>query len=167
MDVFEAIETRASVRSFKRGSIAKDELEKIIDAGRRAPSGYNTQPWEFIIVTDRDILAGLGEIQNCIAHADAAIAVVVDEKATKYWKEDASWAIENMLFAAGALGYASLWVEGYVLMNEAHGKEVLKVPADLRLLAILPIGKPERTPRQGSKKSLNEITYANRYGSPW
>lgn len=167
MDVFEAIKARASVRSFKRGSIAKEELEIIVDAGRRAPSGYNTQPWEFIVVTDREILARLGEIQSCISQAAAAIAVIVDEKATKYWKEDASAAIENMLLAAVALGYASLWVEGYVLMNEQFGKEVLKVPADLRLLAILPIGKAEQVPHQGNKKSLSEITYSDRYGSPW
>ena len=52
-------------------------------------------------------------------------------------------------------------------MNEQFGKEVLKVPADLRLLAILPIGKAEQVPHQGNKKSLSEITYSDRYGSPW
>lgn len=167
MDVFEAIEKRASVRAFKRSSISREELAKIVDAGRRAPSGYNTQPWEFIIVTDRAILDRLGDIQGCISQADAAIGIVADESATKYWKEDASAAIENMLLAAVALGYASLWVEGYVLMNEEFGKEVLQVPDRLRLLAILPIGKPDQTPRQGNKKPLKEITYSDTYGVPW
>ena len=165
MDLFEAIKERASVRAFVPGEISDEDLESIVDAGRRAPSGYNTQPWEFIVIRDRAVLQKLGKIQDCIAQASAAVGVVVDEDATKYWKEDASAAIENMLLAAVALGYASLWVEGYVLMQEDYGKEVLGVPDHLRLLAVLPIGKPATAPHQKEKKPLKEITHYDRYGT--
>lgn len=128
MDVFEAIHTRASVRSLKPCAITEQEVEQILDAGRRAPSGYNSQPWEFILIRERTLLDQLGKIQSCIAEGSAAIALVMDERASKYWKEDAGAAIENMLLAIVALGYASVWVEGYVLDQEAYGKAVLGIP---------------------------------------
>ena len=157
MEFFEVIEARASVRSYGKGEIADAELVKILDAGRRAPSGNNRQAWQFIVIRD----------QGCIAEATAAIAVVMDENATRFWKEDAGAAIENMLLAVTALGYASLWVEGYVLPKEDWVKEVLGVPPELRVLAILPIGKPGRPPTQADKKPLADITHADRFGNPW
>jgi len=163
MDLFDAIEKRASVRAFVKCEVPEADLLRIVDAGRRAPSGYNRQPWEFILVRDSETTAKLGKIQGCIAGASAAIAVVMDEAASQYWKEDAGAAIENMLLAAVALGYASLWVEGYVLMHEQYGKQVLGVPTDRRLLAILPIGKPAGTPAQAPKKPLAEILHREQY----
>ena len=166
MDFFEIIERRASVRSFAACRISEKELLRIVDAGRRAPSGYNRQPWEFIVITDGRLLRRLAKIQACIGEAAAAIAVVIDEEATPYAREDAAAAIQSMLLAAVALGYASLWVEGYVLQFEEFGKEVLRVPEERRLLAILPIGDPASPPRQAVKKDLASITYLNNYGNP-
>ncbi len=164
MEFFEVIERRASVRAFKKCEVPEEDLMRILDAGRRAPSGYNRQPWEFILVRHEETLGALGTIQGCIGQASVAIAVVMDEEASQYWKEDAAAAIENMLLAAVALGYASLWVEGYVLRHEAYGKEVLGVPDDRRLLAILPIGEAAVEPSQAGKKPLAEILYRDRYG---
>ncbi|MHC4789282.1 MAG: nitroreductase family protein [Planctomycetota bacterium] len=163
MDFFEVIERRASVRAFERCEVPEEDLMRILDAGRRAPSGYNRQPWEFVLVTEPDILASLGKIQGCIGEGGAAVAVVMDEEASEYWKEDAGAAIENMLLAVTALGYGSVWVEGWVLMNEDYGKEVLGVPAGRRLLAILPIGRPADEPAQAQKKDLSEILHREQY----
>jgi nitroreductase len=66
-----------------------------------------------------------------------------------------------------ALGYASLWVEGYVLAQEDYAREVLGVPGHLRFLAILPLGKPAGKAGQAAKKPLSEIAHLDRYGSPW
>ena len=167
MDFFETVRSRASVRAFDACVITKDELLSILDAGRRAPTGYNRQPWEFIAIQDADILRQLAEIQSCIGEASAAIAVVVDEEGTKFWKEDAAAAIENMLLAVTALGYASLWIEGYVLKSEQKAKDILGVPDSKRLLAILPIGLPSGTPEQAEKKPLSEMVHRDRYGRPW
>jgi nitroreductase len=165
MELFEAIGKRASVRAFAPCDVPDDDLVRIVDAGRRAPSGRNRQPWEFIIVSDADVIARLGEIQGCIGQASAAVAIVMDDQASEYWKEDAAAAIENMLLAITALGYASVWVEGYVLHHEDYGKEVLGVPENRRLLAVLPIGKPEGEAVQAQKKPLDEVLHRNRYGS--
>ncbi|MBS3762959.1 MAG: nitroreductase family protein [Planctomycetes bacterium] len=164
MDFFETVKERASVRSFEPCNISEEELLQIVDAGRRAPSGYNRQPCEYVLIQDENTLDKLDKIQGCLAEASAAIAVVVDESATKFWKEDASAAIENMLLAAVSIGYCSLWIEGYVLKHEEFGKSVLGVPEDRRLLAILPIGKPAGQPQQAEKKGLDDILYRERYG---
>jgi len=167
MDLFEAIRARASVRAYEPCEITDQELSRILDAGRRAPSGMNRQPWHFIVVRDKATLSELGKIQACIADACAAIAVVVDADATRFWKEDGSAAIENMLLAIVALGYGSVWVEGYGPEQEEHGKRVLSVPAQLRLLAILPIGRPAGEVSQAQKKPLSEIAHIEAYGAPW
>ena len=64
MEFFDTVKARASVRSFERCEIPQEHLEAIVDAGRRAPSGNNRQPWEFVIVRDADVLERLGEVQK-------------------------------------------------------------------------------------------------------
>lgn len=71
MEFFDVIARRASVRSFEPCDVPERDLMRILDAGRRAPSGYNRQPWEFILVTSSDALAQLGKIQGCIGEASA------------------------------------------------------------------------------------------------
>ena len=165
MDLFEVIEKRASVREFQPVSVPEKDLLRIADAGRRAPSGRNRQPCQFVLITDRALIERLGAVQSCIGQASAAIAVLVDDKITEFWKEDAAAAIENMLLAITALGYASVWIEGYVLKNEAMVKEALGAPENLRAIAVLPIGKPAAEPVQAAKKPLKEMLHRNRFGS--
>lgn len=163
MDFFETIEKRASVRSFSPCEISDHQLRQIVDAGRRAPSGCNRQPCEFIVVKDENRVEELGNVQSCIAEASAAIAVVVDDQKTEWWKEDAAAAIENMLLAITALGFASLWVEGYVFKYEEKARDILNVPDNKTVIAILPIGRAEDV-SQADKKPLSEITYVDVYG---
>ena len=164
MDFFEVVERRASVRAFEPVEITDEELLRIVDAGRRAPSGRNRQPCQFVLITDHAIIERLSAVQACIGQASAAIAVLVDDQLTEYWKEDAAAAIENMLLAIAALGYASVWVEGYVLRNEAMVKETLGVPENLRAIAVLPIGKPAAEAKQAAKKPLEDILHRNSFG---
>lgn len=163
MDFFDVITQRASVRKFSPCEITDDELNTILDAGRRAPSGYNRQPWEFIVVRKNETLERLSHVQSCIGEASVAVCIVMDEKASTFWKEDAAAAIENMLLASVALGYASLWVEGYVLQQEKLVKSILKVPDNRRVIAVLPIGKPAASPRQANKKPLSELVFYETY----
>ena len=62
MDFFDVVKRRASVRSFSPCEITDEELMQILDAGRRAPSGYNKQPWEFILIKDDALLKDLGKV---------------------------------------------------------------------------------------------------------
>ncbi len=164
MKFFDVIRERASVRKFEPAEIGRQELEAVIDAGRRAPSGYNRQPWEFVVVQDKEMIRRMGQVQSCISDAGAVIAVAADSGASKYWLEDISAAIENMLLAIVDLGYASLWVEGYLLPQENEVKQWLNVPDSYRLLALLPVGTPGPGQDQAPKRPLGEVLHWEKYG---
>ena len=164
MDLFDVIAKRASVRAFVPVKVPEADLVKIADAGRRAPSGGNRQPLNFIIIQQAETLRALEKVQACFATASAAVAIVADPAASRWWLEDAAAASENMLLALTALGYSSVWVEGTLLKEEDHAKKVLGVPAPKRLIILLPIGKaPQETP-QADKKPLEEVLWRERYG---
>jgi nitroreductase len=145
MEAFEAIQKRRSVRKFTGDIVPREHLEKIVDAGRLAATGSNRQPWDFIVVTDRDMIEKLTEVGMWMRQAGAIIAVVLDPY-SRWWVEDGSAAIENMLIASTALGYGSCWVEGDALPLEEQFKNLLFIPQGKRLLALIPIGVPEEWP---------------------
>jgi nitroreductase len=165
MDLFEAIQKRRSVRSLLKTDIPMEHLEKIVDAGRMAPSGTNAQPREFIIITDPEIIDKLSTVQGFLRDASAIIAIVADDKGSKYWLEDVSASAENMLLAIVALGYDSCWVEGTLLRKEDEAKKILGVPGSMRLMVLLPVGKAAASGSQASKKPMTEITHYNKYGA--
>jgi nitroreductase len=164
MDFFEAVEARASVRKLEPVAIPDGDLTRILDAGRRAPSGMNVQPLQYLVIRDRAMIEKLAKVQDFIAQASCVIAIVADPGASKYWLEDAAAAAENMLLAIQALGYASVWVEGTLLKNEDFAKKLLNVPAEKRFIVLLPIGKaPQETP-QADRKPLAEVLWREQYG---
>jgi len=161
MDALEAIRRRRSIRSFTGDPIAREDLEKIVDAGRLAASGYNRQPWEFIVVTDRKMIDKLKIAAHWMDKAGAIIAVVIDPSA-EFWLEDGSAAVENMLIASTALGYGSCWLEGDTLPLEQKLKAVLGVPRERRLLTLVPIGVPAEWPTK-QKKPLEKVIHWERW----
>ena len=157
MDAIEAIIKRRSVRSYTGESIPKEHLETIVNAGRLAPSGNNRQPWDFIVVTDREMINELKVAAQWMENAGAIIAVVLDSE-SRWWIEDGSAAIENMMIAATALGYGSCWLEGYTLQREFEFKGLLQVPDNRRLLTLIPIGVPTEWPDK-EKRSLEDVIH--------
>ena len=162
MDALEAIRKRRSVRKYTGDPIPRQDLETIVDAGRLAATGGNRQPWEFIVVTGRDMIDQLKVAAQWMDKAGAIIAVVLDSS-TRWWVEDGSAAIENMLIASTALGYGSCWLEGWTLPREDEFKVLLGIPEDRRLLTLIPIGVPVGWPTC-EKKSLDEVLYWEQYG---
>jgi len=161
MDVFEAIRTRRSVRAFTGEAIPREDLERIVDAGRLAATGSNKQPWDFIVVTDRTMIEQLKTASQWIEKSAAIIAVVMDPE-SRWWVEDGAAAVQNMLLAATALGYGSCWLEGYTLRYEDTFKVLLGVPAEKRLMTLVPVGVPVEWPTK-EKKSLEEVIHWERY----
>jgi len=157
MEALEAIRKRRSVRKFTGEIISREDLEKIVDAGRLAASGSNRQPWEFIVVTDKEMIDQLTVIGKWMEKAGAIIAVVLDPY-SRWWVEDGSAAIENMLIASTALGYGSCWVEGDSLPREEEFKTLLGVPKGKRLLSLVPVGVPEEWPTI-EKRSLESVLH--------
>jgi len=161
MDALEAIRKRRSVRQYTGEPVPREDLEKIVDAGRLAASGSNAQPWDFIVVTERQMIDRLKVAARWMEKAGAIIAVVLDPS-SRWWVEDGSAAVENMLIASTALGYGSCWLEGYTLPREEEFKELLGVPEEKRLLTLVPIGVPLAWPTK-EKKSLEEVLHWEKF----
>jgi len=161
MDALEAIRQRRSVRSYTGAPIPREDLETIVDAGRLAATGSNKQPWDFIVVTERGMIDQLKVASQWMDKAGAIIAVVMDPS-SRWWLEDGSAAVENMLIAATALGYGSCWLEGYTLPREEEFKALLGIPKEKRLLTLVPIGVPVEWPTK-AKKPLAEVLHWDKY----
>jgi nitroreductase len=107
MEVNEAIKTRRSIRKYKKGPIPQEKIDKILEAGRWAPSASNSQPWEFIILTDPRVRKGVASVltwEKFLAQASLGIAIVVDPKASTHPIEDGACATYSMLLSAHSLG---------------------------------------------------------------
>lgn len=161
MDTLDAIRKRRSVRAYTGEPIPREDLETIIDAGRLAPTGHNTQPWEFIVITDPEMIAHFKVAAEWIDQSGAVIALVMDPE-SRWWIEDGAAAVTNMLLAATALGYGSCWLEGRTLRHEDTFKTLLNVPANKRLLTLVSIGVPEAWPIK-EKKALADVLHWETY----
>ncbi len=174
MELFEAIERRHSYRgAFAAQPVPREDLARIVQAGIRAPSGYNGQSTSFVIVDEPSLAARIGAITGnaTIAGAPAIIAVVMDPAAPadrdlRFGVEDYAAATENMLLAATALGYASLWFDGG-LRREGRAAavgELLGVPPQRVVRVLLPVGVPAERRQQKEKKPFAERAWFNRWG---
>ncbi len=162
MDIFEAIRTRRSIRKYTGAPVPCEDLEKIVDAGRLAASGVNRQPWEFVIVTEPEIMAQLRiPADHWMEKAGAIVAVIMDPE-SRWWVEDGAAAVQNMLLACTALGYGACWIEGYTLRNEEVIKKALGIPNNRRLFTLVSIGVPDEQPVK-EKKPLQEVLHWQRY----
>jgi nitroreductase len=163
MDALEAIRKRRSVRQYTGEPISKEDLETIVDAGRLAATGHNNQPWDFVVVTERRMIERLKVAALWMEKAGAIIAVVVDPR-SRWWREDGSAAVENILIAATALGYGSCWLQGYTVPREQEFKALLQIPEELKLLTLVPIGVPAGWPTV-EKKRLDQVIHWESYST--
>lgn len=174
MDVFEAIKNRRSVRAFTSQSVSDEEVERLIEAARWAPSAGNIQPWQFIIVREPQIKHGLCEAaldQTFIEKAPVVVVVCADpQRSAKgygsrginlYCLQDTAAATQNMLLTAQAMGLATCWVGAF---HEEEARQVLKIPDGVRPVAIVPVGHAAEKPRVRPRRPVNEIVHRETYG---
>lgn len=164
MDALEAIEKRRSVRRFTDKPVPRQTLEAIVNAGRWAATARNEQPWEFVVVTDRDTLRALGQATDHGRFiADAAACVAVLCKNTKYYLEDGSAATQNMMVAATALGVDSCWVAGDKKPYCEAILRILGAPLEYKLVALLALGYRADAVKTPPKRSLAEVMHWERW----
>ena len=169
VEVFEAIQGRRSIRAFESREVPEELVERLIEAARWAPSAGNIQPWEFIIVRKQEIKRKLAEAalyQSFIEEAPVVIVVCADEVRstqgygmrgkTLYCIQDTAAAIQNIHLAAYSMGLGTCWVGAF---REDEARKVLKTPAGLRPVAIIPVGYPAETPSPRSRRPLRQIVH--------
>jgi nitroreductase len=140
MDVFEAVQERKSIRAYKDTSVPREKLERILEAGRLAPSARNIEPWHFIAVTNSEKRKALskGLYAKFVSQAPMVIVVLGDRKASSDWYAvDASLALENMVLAAVNEGLGTCIVGSF---NEKDVKETLKIPENFEVISMLTVG---------------------------
>lgn len=173
MDLFEAIKSRYSYRgAYLPEPVPREALSRILEAGLAAPSGCNAQTTSLIAVDDPALLARLGALlgKSNFAGAPAAVCVltqrIVAYRDRSFFVQDYAAAIENMLLAITALGYASCWVEGRVTDEDRVGRkmaDLLGVPPDVALVAYLPVGRAQAEGPRAARRSFDERAWFNGY----
>jgi nitroreductase len=145
----EIIKTRRSIRQYEDRDVSDDDILKIIKAGMQAPgSRLGAEPWEFVVVKNKETLAKLGEIKPRVTDAPVAIVLVANIERAFYktvWQQDMGAACENMLLEAVNLGLGGLWngVAPEEERMEAIGKIIgIEDITDLKPYSIVTIGYP-------------------------
>lgn len=170
--VMENILTRTSIRAYTDQSVPDEMIETMLRAGMAAPTAMNRQPWEFVVVKDREILDSLaGRLKYAKMLVQAPLAIVVCAKSTitlnatgetvtnNFWVDDASAATENILLAAHALGLGAVWTAASDAERSSAVRQILGIPADISPLCVIPIGFPGENPEPKDKWKPEKIHY--------
>lgn len=170
MDNFHSlIVKRRSIRHFTPEDVSEDDVKLILEAGLLAPTSKSARAWQFIVVTEHDILERMSHCKpraaEAIGRAPLAIVVAVDPTATEPWIEDASIAAAYMQLQAADLGLGSCWIEVRDRYQEdgtpaeEYVQELLHMPDSLPIVAILAIGHPaeERKPQNVEKLKWEQV----------
>jgi nitroreductase len=156
-DIIDTIFKRRSIRLYTSQEVEKEKLIILLQAAMAAPNACNSQPWEFVIVTDKEILAQLrNKLHSGSYNSPAAIVVCSNEKIANnsasrfFWIQDCCAATENILIAAVGMGLGTVWIGVYPLPSVVKPvSEVLNLPDYVIPLGVVYVGYPaeEKPPR--------------------
>jgi nitroreductase len=173
VDVFDAISERYSYRGgFSEQTVSREDLRKIVQAGLQAPSGCNEQTTSFVIIDDAQLMAKIVRIINrpVCDTARAMIVCVADPRPTykglSFQLEDCAAAVQNMLLAVTALGYATVWLDGVLRMDDVATRlnSLLDIPEGKTIQVVLPLGVAVKEGKRPEKLAFEKRAWFNRYG---
>lgn len=177
MDLFEAIKKRHCYRGdFNDRVVRREDLLKIVQAGLDAPSGKNAQTTRFVIIDDPSLLEQIRQMHagnKAFQQARVMIACIIDKNPEATYEgyafqiEDCAAAVENMLLAITALGYASVWIDGWLRLDNRNEKigRLLGAPDSKIVRILLPIGVPAEEVRGPEKMGFEQRAWFNKYSS--
>lgn len=193
METIDCIKSRRSIRKFSEKEVSLDILKKLVDCGRYAPDAFGSEPWEFIILKDTELIGRLLEDRvqekndpyaidsqkyaekegiekfEKINMPPSMIAVCGDRKRCNYTGSllcGLSTAAENILLSANDLGLGACWLYVYDPDSpdtEARIKKILKLPENILVLCFIIVGYSEIKPLPKKLKSLDEIIHINKW----
>ena len=172
------IQKRRSIRRYLEKPVEPEKIDLLVETALRSPSSMGSNPWEFVFVTDRDLLEKLAKAKphgsSFLRYAALGIVICADPKKSDVWTEDASIASIYLQLAAEDLGLGSCWVQIRNRMHdeattaEAYLAELLEIPSDMAIESIIAVGYPERQKPPHTKDELElEKVYLNAYARPY
>lgn len=176
--ILSQIRQRRSIRKYKKIKIESETVNRIVEAILRSPSSRGYNPWEFILVADKDLLEKLSRSKphgsSFIKQAALAIVVCADPSITDTWVEDTSIATIIGQLTAESLGLGTCWVQirerehSSQLMAEQYIAELLEIPDNLKIESIIGLGYPdEQKPAKEYEALQFDKVRLNRYGNPF
>jgi nitroreductase len=162
LDIIGIIKARRSIRKFKTDAVSEELVERILEAGRWAPSGLNNQPWRFAVVRDRELIkeiAKLTHYRRVVLGAQVLIPVFIDTGKIYHREKDIQGigaCIQNMLLEIHSLGLGAVWL-GEIIRSNLPIKRILGLGDELELMAVLALGYPDETPRPTKRKVLQDL----------
>lgn len=172
-EMLEVIRTVRQIRQYSPESVPDEVVAQLLRVARWTGSSRNTQPWHFIVVTDREQLRNVSQLRtpiNWLAAAPLGIAIVLDGASAAGEAYDEGRVTERILIAANALGYGGgvAWFGDEAQQNEA--KRILGIPAERTARSIVMIGRatskkdPRPNARPGGRKPMSELVSYDRWG---
>jgi nitroreductase len=172
------IRKRRSIRKYRATPIEADKINLLVEALLRAPTSMGKNPWEFVLVTDRDLLAKLSNAKphgaSFLKNAALGIAVCADPQVSDVWVEDASIASAFIHLAAASLDLGSCWIQirerphDDTQSADSYIAGLLGLPEHLRVLSVIAVGYPDEAKAGHAAEKLNyEKVKINHYGTPY
>ena len=165
MDTIKAIKTRRSIRRFNEKVVSEIQIRQLLECAMSAPSAYNRQPWQFIVLADRKILDKIAETGHyyALGGASAAILVCGDfeiEDEEKFLIQGCSTAAENILIAANALGLSAVWTSIYPFDDAIDMfRDFFNLSRNILPMAVIPIGYSEEKPFEAARFDEKKVHY--------
>lgn len=162
MTVFETIEKRKSIRKYSSDPVEREKLEKILEAGRLAPSAVNAQSWHFVMIEEPGLQKKMAEAcdwQPFMSEAPCSLVVWADKSRDMLCGQststvDCSIAMSFMILEATELGLGTCWL-GHFYADKV--KEFLGLPENAEVVAVTPVGYPDENPAPRPRKPFDEI----------
>lgn len=165
MSLLDVILNRRSIRSYENKEIPQEILRQVLEAGRQAPSAANRQPIRFIVVTNSEAKNEFSKslFGKHIKNAPVVVVGCADEKSflTGKWAAvDTTIALQNIVIAALTFGIGSCWIGSF---SEQKVKELLKIPDEWKVVALLTLGYPAEQPKAKNRKPFEELFSFNKF----
>jgi nitroreductase len=194
-ELLDIIRKRRSVRVYKTGKVTDQQLECILEGARWAPSGANTQPWEFVITREREKMKRVREIydrewkqrkredpinykglkKDYVGDVSVLVLICGDARTKdvylttrqagdreKLFQASIANAVEHMMLVAASMGLGTVWVSVREEV-EPQLRNLFRVPPELRLLWVVPIGHARGWPRAKPRRNISAFTHSEVY----
>jgi nitroreductase len=168
------IQKRRSIRKYQKRTVESQIIIQLIEAGLRAPSSRDRNPWEFIVIDEPVLLEKLSQCKphgsSFLRNAPLGIVVCADSSRSDVWIEDTSIAITFIQLFVESMGLGSCWIQIRERIHdksktaEEYVKEALHIPGHLKVEAIIAIGYPaeELPPHPQEELKFEKVSY-NKY----